>query len=118
MHRMGKYPDFVPVGAEQTFASPELHGDALFVCPMLQETGCMMGAEKPFDCKIWPFRMMQDTAGKARIAVASYCSGMKSYSDAQLCDFLSQGLAQEILAYAETHPSHIKPYSNQYRILL
>ena len=63
MHRMGVSPKLVPAGEEQTFAAPPLRGEELFFCPMLCETGCTMGSEKPFDCKVWPFRMMRDLAG-------------------------------------------------------
>ena len=60
MHRRGVSPKLVPAGEEQTFAAPPLRGEELFFCPMLCETGCTMGAEKPFDCKVWPVRMMRD----------------------------------------------------------
>ena len=75
------------VGEEQTFAAPPLRGEELFFCPMLCETGCTMGADKPFDCRIWPFRMMRDLEGALRITVASYCPGMQKYTDAQLRNF-------------------------------
>lgn len=117
IHRMEKYPSLVPIKQEYTFAMPELRENELFFCPMLCETGCTMGEEKPFDCKIWPFRVMRDDTGIVRIAVASYCPGMASYTDAQLHDFLSEELAQQVLSYAEQHPAHIKAYSSQYRFV-
>lgn len=104
-------------GEEQTFTAPELRENEIYACPMLGASGCTMGDEKPFDCKIWPFRMMQDETGALRIAVASYCPGMEQYTEEQLRDFLSQGLAQQILDYAKAHPSHMKPFSAQYRMI-
>ena len=89
MHRMGASPKLVPAGEEQTFAAPPLRDEELFFCPMLCETGCTMGAEKPFDCKVWPFRMMRDLTGNVRVAVAGYCSGMERYTDEQLETFLA-----------------------------
>lgn len=118
MHRMGVSPKLVPAGEEQTFAAPPLRGEELFFCPMLCETGCTMGAEKPFDCKVWPFRMMRDLAGNVRVAVAGYCPGMKRYTDEQLETFLAEeGLGKLLLAYAAEHPAHVKPYSKEYRFL-
>lgn len=118
MHRMGVSPKLTPAGTEETFAAPPLSGDELFYCPMLCETGCTMGAEKPFDCKVWPFRMMRDASGEVRVAVAGYCPGMERYSDAQLEAFLQEdGLGKQLLAYAKQHPAHVKPYSAQYRFL-
>ena len=117
IHRLGKQPALVPAGTEQTFAAPHLEGEALFVCPMHCETGCTMGADKPFDCRIWPFRMMRDPEGALRITVASYCPGMQKYTDAQLRDFLADGLAAQILAYAKAHPAHVKAWAPEYRVI-
>lgn len=109
---------FVSAGEEQVFDAPDLSENELFPCPMCSDTGCIMGDEKPFDCKVWPFRLMQDTAGALHIAVASYCPGIKQYTDQQLRAFLEQGLGQTMLTYAKSHPAHIKPFSADYRILL
>lgn len=117
MHRMGVSLKLVPVGEEQTFAAPPLRGEELFFCPMLCETGCTMGADKPFDCRIWPFRMMRDLEGALRITVVSYCPGMQKYTDAQLRNFLADGLAAQILAYAEAHPAHVKAWAPEYRVI-
>lgn len=32
-------------------------GDELTYCPMLTEKGCALGDNKPFDCRVWPFRV-------------------------------------------------------------
>lgn len=119
MQEMGVSPKLTPAGTEQTFAAPSLQGEELFLCPMLSDTGCTMGEQKPFDCKIWPFRMMRDLSGRVRIAAAAYCPGMEQYTDAQLVAFLKEeGLGEQLLAYADAHPAHVKPYSDQYRFLL
>ncbi len=103
---------------EAVFAAPDLHDDELFSCPMLCQTGCTMGAEKPFDCQVWPFRLMQDKEDAVRITVADYCPGIKSYSLEQLRDFLRKGLAQKMLDYAQQHPAHVHPMMEGYRIVL
>ncbi|MDO4155410.1 MAG: hypothetical protein Q4D37_01350 [Oscillospiraceae bacterium] len=116
-----RLPDvkLVPVGAEQTFAAPPLKGEELFACPMLTDHGCGLSEqEKPFDCQIWPFRLMRTKNGKVGIAISELCSGMQSYSDAQLQTFLQEGLAETIFAYAEQHPAHIKPWMEGYRMIL
>ena len=44
---------------------------------------------------------------------------MERYTDAQLVAFLKEeGLGEQLLAYADAHPAHVKPYSDQYRFLL
>lgn len=118
MREMGVAPSLVPVGTEQTFQAPPLQGEELFLCPMLSETGCTMGDRKPFDCRIWPFRMMRDAGGTLRIAVAGYCPGMQGYTDAQLRAFLEEGLGEVIFSYASKHPAHVKAYSPDYRMIL
>lgn len=109
----------VPVGAEQTFAAPPLKGEELFACPMLTAHGCGLSEqEKPFDCQVWPFRLMQTENGKIGIAISELCSGMQSYSDAQLQAFLQEGLADTMFAYAEQYPAHVKPWMDGYRMIL
>lgn len=84
---------------------------------MLSETGCTMGTEKPFDCQVWPFRLMRDKDGAVRITVADYCPGMQSYSTLQLREFLQKGLAEQLLAYGKAHPSHVHPMAEAYRVV-
>lgn len=117
IHQMGVHPALVSMGDEQTFSAPPLEGETLFVCPMLCDTGCTMGMQKPFDCQIWPFRIMRDKTGAVRIAAASYCPGMERYTDEQLHAFLAEGLGKQILTYAAAHPAHVKPFSEQYRFI-
>lgn len=104
-----------PSGNEETFAVPALETGELYTCPMLGEMGCLMGEDKPFDCKIWPFRLMRDEFGTLRIAVAAYCPGLQKYTDKALRTFLGEGLAEKILAYGAVHPAHVKPYHANYR---
>ncbi len=102
-----------------TFTAPKLTDDELFACPMLGEKGCMLVREKrPFDCRIWPFRMMKGEKGETVIAVSELCESVAKYSDDKLRAFLSKGLGDEIFAYAENHPNHIKPMTEGYRVIL
>ena len=118
MHRMGVSPKLVPAGEEQTFAAPPLRGEELFFCPILCETGCTMGSEKPFDCKVWPFRMMRDLTGNVRVAVAGYCPGMERYTDEQLETFLAEeGLGKLLLAKTDLLLLDEPTYSKEYRFL-
>ena len=62
---------FVPVGAEQTFAAPPLKGEELYACPVLTEHGCgLLEQDKPFDCKVWPFRLMRTENGAVCISIS------------------------------------------------
>lgn len=101
-----------------TFIAPKLSGNELFACPVLGERGCMLPREqRPFDCRIWPFRMMKVENGKIVIAVSELCESMAKYSDEELRTFLDKGLGDKIFVYAENHPEHIKPMTKGYRVL-
>lgn len=93
--------------------------DDLFYCPALdRSTGCILGEDKPFDCKIWPYRIME-LGGKKVISIASICPTMYAKPLSELCDELDKnGLAEKIFAFAETHPYIIKPYEKGYPILM
>lgn len=53
----------------------EFDENGLFTCPALTETGCMLGDDKPFDCRIWPYRIMY-VGGRRAIVIASNCEEM------------------------------------------
>lgn len=112
--------EFIITGNELTFKSPNLHGDELFQCPALTENGCGLKAEdKPFDCKIWPFRIMRDENESIVITVSELCIGMKNFSADYLRKFLiEENLDTLIFDYAASYPSHIKPMQEGYKPLL
>ena len=97
--------------------SGELGKDDLFRCPALTDKGCILGDEKPFDCRIWPYRIME-TGGKRAITIASVCEEMYSRPLSQLVGFLNEELAEKIFAYAGEHPEIVKPYEEGYPILM
>ena len=95
----------------------ELADDQLFTCPALTEKGCMLGDDKPFDCRIWPYRIM-NVGGKEAVTIASICSELYNRPLSQIIDFLKEGLAQQIFSYADSHPEIVKPYEQGYPVLL
>lgn len=92
--------------------------DDLFRCPLLdQSKGCMLGTEKPFDCQIWPFRIME-LDGRQAITIAPICDAMMAQPIGTLLSFLKEGLADTIFAYAAENPDVVKPYDPMYPVLL
>ena len=91
--------------------------EGLFSCPALTEKGCMLGDEKPFDCRIWPYRIMEIN-GRRAITIASICRELYNRPLSQLVEFLENGLADEIFSYADSHPEIVKPYYEGYPVLL
>lgn len=109
--------EFVSVDGGFIFKVREFSADGLFRCPALTETGCMLGDDKPFDCRIWPYRIME-VGGRRAITIASLCDAMNSRPLAELVSFLRGGLAERIFSYADLHPEIVKPYYEGYPVLL
>ena len=96
--------------------SPEDDSD-LFYCSMLdKQKGCMLGDEKPFDCKIWPFRIM-NFQGRRVITVSPVCSTVYNKKLSELMEFAKK-LSPLIFEQADLHPEIIKDYMIGHPILL
>lgn len=91
----------------------------LFYCPALDhEKGCMLGEDKPFDCRIWPFRVMEDPDKRFRmITVSPVCPEIYDRPLSQLSEFVKKKLENTIFEYAEKNPEIIKEYIEGYPIL-
>lgn len=98
------------------FDVPFKDGEQIIWCPMLSETGCILKDNKPFDCRIWPFRMMQ-FAGKLVITVSPVCKSISEHSIRELSEFVQDGFGEMLYDMAEKHPEIVKPYIKDYPIL-
>lgn len=108
---------FIPKDGGFVLKVEELKDGEIFSCPALTEKGCILGDEKPFDCRIWPYRIMK-VGGKRAITIASICGELYNRPLSQLVGFLQDGLAQKIFSYAEEHPEIVKPYEDGYPVLM
>lgn len=109
--------EFVPKDGGWIFKTGELTAEQLFNCPALTENGCMLGDDKPFDCRIWPYRIME-VGGRRAITIASICEELYNRPLSQLVGLLKEGLAETIFRYADEHPEIVKPYCEGYPVLL
>lgn len=91
--------------------------EELFRCPALDpQKGCTLGELKPFDCKIWPYRIME-LGGRRVITIASICPEMYSKPLNKLVEELEKGLADVIFTEADKNPAIVKPYEQGYPVL-
>lgn len=113
------FPDakFAKKGGGFALNSGEITDGDLFSCPALTDSGCMLGDDKPFDCRIWPFRIM-NRDGQRVIAVSSLCSAVYGQSHDELRAFLKEGLAEEIFTYADKFPEAVHDLYDNYTVLL
>lgn len=83
-------------------------------CPFLDdEKGCILSDEdKPFDCKIWPLRVMEKE-GRQHIVLTPTCPSVNRSAD-KLKELVWEGLGREILQYAGDWPDMVKDYREDF----
>jgi len=89
------------------------------VCYFLDDKkGCLLNKkEKPFDCSIWPFRIMKKDDSLV-IALTPTCSTINKIPIKNLKQFVLENIAQEIFFQAEFRPYIIKKYKSDFPIIL
>lgn len=81
--------------------------------------GCILSDEdKPFDCKIWPLRIMRKQGGELVIALTPTCPEINRQPLKIMEDLVRSGLGESIYAYAAEHPYMIKEYREDFPILM
>jgi hypothetical protein len=108
---------FSDVSGARLFIMQREPDEDLYFCPMLDhKKGCKLGDEKPFDCRIWPYRVMR-FEGRRVIVISPVCPTVYSKP---LCEIkaLAEKLAPTIFAEADKTPEMVKPYIAGYTILL
>lgn len=93
---------------------PEEETACFFLDP---EKGCVLEDDlKPFDCKIWPLRLM-NRQGNIVLALTPTCPAVNRISFDALKEFVSEGLAQAIYEYGQKHPQMVKEYREGFPVL-
>lgn len=107
-----KYSAF---GESYTFDMP-FGDDGLAWCSVIGENGCKLGDNKPYDCKIWPFRIME-IGSMLALTVSPFCKAVMSLPTQTIRDFISDGFADSVFKTALENPDMIKKYIKGYIIL-
>jgi hypothetical protein len=82
-------------------------------------TGCTLSEEdKPFDCKIWPLRIMESPEGQMLIALTPTCPAINKVPLSEMEQLVKEGLGQQIYEYAEEHPYIVKEYREDFPVLM
>ena len=111
------YPqlEFVSYGKSWLFRMKE-SSDGMYYCPMLSDNGCTLRDSKPFDCRIWPYCIMQ-LGENIVITISPLCSAMYSLPLNRLVEELDMGLANVIFEEAKNNPNLIREYQEGYPVL-
>ncbi len=92
--------------------------DGMFTCPLLDpESGCMLGEEKPFICRIWPVQIM-NVDGRLAITISPLCEAVTALPLGTLLRFVKTELAEEIFSYANAHLDEVQSYDGLSPILV
>jgi len=88
-------------------------------CPFLDpQKGCILkGEDKPFDCSIWPLRVMRKE-GKLVVALTPTCPAIGATPNKALMDLVQNGLGETFLEYAKTHSYIVKEYREGFPVLM
>ena len=92
----------------------EFDEKGLTACPMLTETGCRLGDRKPFDCRIWPFRVMRKD-NLLLLTLSPVCATVSKLPVERISAFAAK-IADTIYKAAEDNPEMIKDYVEGYPI--
>lgn len=92
----------------------EFDGEGLCTCPLLTEKGCALGENKPFDCRIWPFRVMKK-GNLLLLTLSPVCGSVSSLSVAKVSEFVPE-IAPKILEEVKRNPEMVKEYIEGYPI--
>ena len=86
-------------------------------CPYLGENGCILSDdEKPWDCKIWPLRVMNKD-GETVVALTPTCPSINRLDFECVKEFVNANLIKDITEYANVHPFLIKEYRSDFPII-
>lgn len=88
-------------------------------CPCLDEqTGCTLSEDfKPFECQLWPFRVMNKD-GKNIIAVSIHCPAIMKWECEWLRSFADSNLKAPVKEFIAQNPNIIKDFQKGYLALL
>ena len=87
-------------------------------CPYLGVRGCLLNdEEKPWDCKIWPLRVMRKADGEIVIALTPTCPSINKLDIETVKTFVRTKLQDDLFAYAAAHPYLIKEYKEGFFVL-
>ena len=104
----------VTIDLDDGYRTDDINEEAL--CPFNRK-GCILpGHLKPFDCKLWPFRLMKD-ADRLLLALVPTCPWIKK-DDPEKFRKVAGIVAVKAAGYAKRHPEIITEYREDYQVIM
>ena len=95
---------------------PQFDDEELFCCPALCETGCILGDSKPFDCRIWPLRVMRFNEILV-LTLSPFCPATNKKTLSVIQNFITQNnIAKVAFSEAEKNLTAIPKYKEGYAV--
>lgn len=94
--------------------------DAVCNCPLLNPaSGCTLPrSERPFECRVWPLRLMHDATGTLCIGCYTACPALADSSTRRkLVSYATGELLPTLLGYAQKFPQSIRPLDSGYTLI-
>ena len=105
---------YITVNLDDLYKTYDTEEEAL--CWFNDGKGCVLDEDRPFECRVWPFRVMR-CGGQLVIALGTGCPFFAEKSLSEINDLLNSALEKEMLDYAKKFPAFVKDYQDNYRIL-
>ena len=84
---------------------------------MDEHKGCELNAEeKPFDCSIWPLRIIR-VEDKLKVALTPTCLAINKVPLEKVKTLVKRELGQKIHEQAQLHPDMVKEFKKDFIIL-
>ncbi len=90
-------------------------------CPLLDPArGCTLPrAQRPFECRVWPLRLMRTEEGELCIGCYTACPALdESDTRERLYDYAVGELLPELLDYARRFPQSVRSYNPAYSVIM
>ena len=108
------FDDFATIDIDNRYKTNNSEEEAL--CWFNKGKGCILGNDKPFECNVWPLRVMKKD-NKLVITLSSGCKTVSSKPLNKIQKILDDGLAKKMLEYVKKFPKFVKDYREDYVIL-
>ena len=104
----------VTIDLDDKYLTDDSEEEAL--CPF-HRTGCILPEHlNPFDCKLWPVRLMKTGNGLV-LALVPSCPWIRKDDEAKLKEVAEAG-AKEAVEYAKEHPEIVIEYRPDYQVII